>query len=402
MMSFEDRITPAQLVAAGRTRGRSREGTAGFPVPPLASSMPAGYSHLLETLKERIRHARIRAANAANKELLLLYYNMGFDLNCRISEGEWGSAVIDRASADLCEAFPEMGGLSPRNLRRMRALYRTYRPQSTSDEFWPPAVAKLEPPHWPDAVANLPWAHNVILMEKLKEATLRAWYAAAAVEHGWDKRTLAAKIDARFHERSGKAITNFSKTLPCPHSDLAQEATRDPYQFGFLSLTRPYAEREIERELVAHVRELILELGKGFAFVGSQVHLRVHEQDYYLDLLFYHVKLHCFVVIELKEGAFKPEHAGKLNFYLSAVDDLLRTPADNQTIGLLRCRSKRHFEVEYALRGIDKPMGVAEWQTELATKLPDELKSSLPTIEEIEAELAGLNRRRGARRSGIQ
>jgi predicted nuclease of restriction endonuclease-like (RecB) superfamily len=149
--------------------------------------------------------------------------------------------------------------------------------------FWPPAVAKLEPPHWPDAVANLPWAHNVILMEKLKEATLRAWYATAAVEHGWDKRTLAAKIDARFHERSGKAITNFSKTLPSPHSDLAQEATRDPYQFGFLSLTRPYAEREIERQLVAHVRELILELGKGFAFVGSQVHLRVHEQDYYLE-----------------------------------------------------------------------------------------------------------------------
>jgi predicted nuclease of restriction endonuclease-like (RecB) superfamily len=239
-------------------------------------------------------------------------------------------------------------------------------------------------------------------MEKLKETTLRAWYAAAAVEHGWDKRTLAAKIDAQFHERSGKAITNFSKTLPSPHSDLAQEATRDPYQFGFLSLTRPYAEREIERQLVAHVRELILELGKGFAFVGSQVHLRVHEQDYYLDLLFYHVKLHCFVVIELKEGAFKPEHAGKLNFYLSAVDDLLRTPADNQTIGLLLCRSKRHFEVEYALRGIDKPMGVAEWQTELARKLPDELKSSLPTVEEIEAELAGLNRRRGARRSGIQ
>jgi predicted nuclease of restriction endonuclease-like (RecB) superfamily len=242
-------------------------------------------------------------------------------------------------------------------------------------------------PTWPATAESLPWAHHVILMEKVKNPSLREFYVAAAFEHGWSRGTLAAQIDAQFHARQGRAMTNFRKTLPHPHSELAREVTRDPYQFGFLSLTRPCAERDIERQLIENVRELLLELGKGFAFIGSQVHLRVHEKDYYLDLLFYHVKLHCFVVIELKEGHFKPEHAGKMNFYLSAVDDLLRTPEDNPTIGLLLCRSKRHFEVEYALRGIDKPMGVAEWQTGLAKCLPEGLAGSLPTVEEIEAEL---------------
>jgi predicted nuclease of restriction endonuclease-like (RecB) superfamily len=251
----------------------------------------------------------------------------------------------------------------------------------------------LRPPAWHPAVTSLPWGHNVILIEEIKDRALRAWYTAAALEYGWNRPTLQEQIDARFHERSGKAVTNFRRTLPHPQSELAQDVTRDPYQFGFLSLTRPFAERDIERQLVANVRELLLEMGKGFAFVGSQIHLRVHDEDYYLDLLFYHVKLHRFVVVELKEGSFKPEHAGKLNFYLSAVDDLLRTPEDNPTIGLLLCRSKRHFEVEYALRDIQKPMGVAEWQASLAKRLPDSLKSSLPTIEEIESELRSLKMR---------
>lgn len=349
--------------------------------------MPAGYARLLESLKTRIRHARVRAARAANQQLLLLYYSLGFDLECRIQQEKWGTAVIDRASADLQAEFPEMGGLSPRNLRRMKAFYRAYRPEVARRAIRPHAVAKFAPPEWPPAIVGLSWGHNVILIEKVKDPALRAWYAAAALELGWNRPTLQQQIDSRFHERSGKAVTNFRKTLPKPQSDLAQELTRDPYQFGFLSLTRPYCERDVERQLVTNVRALLLEMGKGFAFVGSQVHLRVHEQDYYLDLLFYHVKLHCFVVVELKEGVFQPEHAGKLNFYLSAVDDLLRTPEDHPTIGLLLCRSKRHFQVEYALRGIQKPIGVAAWQTELATHLPADLKSSLPTIEEIEAEL---------------
>lgn len=381
---------------ATRTRGRVRARNAEFPLPPLASQMPAGYAQLIHSLKSRIRCARIRAANAGNRELLLLYYSMGFDLDCKLRQEKWGTAIIDRASADLRAAFPEMDGLSPRNLRRMRAFYQAYRRQPKPGAIWPHAVAKLAAPEWHSAVTSLPWGHNALLIEKIKDRALRTWYAAAAVEYGWNRPALQRHIEARFHERRGKAITNFHKTLPSPQSDLAQEVTRDPYQFGFLSLTRPFAERDVERQLVANVRELLLEMGKGFAFVGSQVHLRVHDEDYYLDLLFYHVKLHCFVVIELKEGLFKPEHAGKLNFYLSAVDDLLRTPEDNPTIGLLLCRSKRRFEVEYALRGIQKPIGVAEWQTSLADRLPEELRSSLPTVEEIEAEL-GARKAKGRR-----
>jgi predicted nuclease of restriction endonuclease-like (RecB) superfamily len=387
-------VSDSQIVMASGSRGRVRDGEAEFPVPPLASAMPQGYMDLIRTLKGRIQHARIRAANAANSELLLLYYSIGFDLECKLATEGWGTSIIDRASADLRLAFPEMDGLSPRNLRRMRAFYRTYRPKSKS-AIWPPAVAKLESPDWPAAATSLSWAHHVILMEKVKDPALRAWYTAAALEHGWGRNTLATQIDACFHERSGRAITNFRKTLASPQSELAQEVTRDPYQFGFLALTRPCAERDIERQLVANVRELLLEMGKGFAFVGSQVHLRVGGADYYLDLLFYHVKLHCFVVVELKEGRFRPEHAGKLNFYLSAVDDLLRTPADNPTIGLLLCRSKRHVDVEYALRGMEKPIGVAEWQSGLAHRLPENLKSSLPTVEEIEAELGCQKPRRG-------
>jgi predicted nuclease of restriction endonuclease-like (RecB) superfamily len=318
---------------------------------------------------------------------LLLYFEIGFHLHCKLADEKWGTSIIDRASVDLRRAFPEMDGLSPRNLRRMRAFYSTYRPSPKPNAIWPPLVAKLESPAWPARAESLPWAHHVTLIERVKDPSLREFYIAAALEHGWSRRALAAHIDAQFHARQGRAVTNFRKTLPHPQSELAQEVTRDPYQFGFLSLTRPCAERDIERQLVENVREMLLELGKGFAFIGSQVQLRVHDKDYYLDLLFYHVKLHCFVVIELKEDHFKPEHAGKMNFYLSAVDDLLRTPEDKPTIGLLLCRSKRHFEVEYALRGIDKPMGVAEWQSGLAKCLPKGLASSLPTVEEIEAEL---------------
>lgn len=374
-------------LVASISRGRKREEDTEFPVAPLKSAMPAGYAGLIGDLKERIQQSRLRAASSVNQELLFLYYSMGHDLDRRLREEEWGSGIVERVSADLRAAFPEMDGLSPRNLRRMRAFYRTYQPVVA--EMRPRAVAKLQIPKWPRAVAKLPWAHNVILMEKIKESKLRAWYAAAALEFGWSRDVLALQIDGQAHKRQGKAISNFHRTLPPPQSDLAQQATRDPYQFGFLSLTQPFVEREVERQLVANVRELLLELGKGFAFVGSQVPLRVSGKDYYLDLLFYHIKLHCYVVIELKEGKFKPEHAGKLNFYLSAVDDLLRGPEDQPTIGLLLCRSKRHFEVEYALRGINKPIGVANWETQIVEKLPQHLKSSLPTIEEIEAELSG-------------
>ncbi len=369
------------ITARGRTR---KEGTI-FPVAPLVSSIPAGYSGLIGDLKARIQQSRLQVAALVNNELLLLHYSMGHDLDRRLREEEWGSGIIDRVSTDLRVSFPEMSGLSPRNLRRMRAFYREYR--SSGKPFRPPAVAKLSKPKWPPAVAKLPWAHNVILMEKLKDVKKRTWYASAALEYGWSRDVLSLQIDSQAHKRQGRAVTNFHRTLPAPQSDLAQQITRDPYQFGFLSLSQPFVEREVERQLVAHVKDLLLELGKGFAFVGSQVPLRVSGKDYYLDILFYHARLHCYVVIELKEGKFKPEHAGKLNFYLSAVDDLLREIDDKPTIGLLLCRDKRHFEVEYALRDINKPIGVASWETQIVSKLPKYLKSSLPTVAEIEAEL---------------
>lgn len=366
-------------------RGKVRKEGATFPVVPLSSSMPASYSSLIGDLKARIQQSRLQVAALVNNELLLLYYSMGHDLDLRLREEEWGSGIIDRVSEDLRASFPEMSGLSPRNLRRMRAFYREYR--THKKPIRPPAVAKLSKPKWPPVVAKLPWTHNVILMEKLKDIKMRIWYASAALEYGWSRDVLTLQIDSQAHKRQGKAVTNFHRTLPPPQSDLAQQITRDPYQFGFLSLSQPFVEREVERQLVAHVKDLLLELGKGFAFVGSQVPLRVSDKDYYLDLLFYHAKLHCYVVIELKEGKFKPEHAGKLNFYLSAVDDLLRGTEDKPTIGLLLCRNKRHFDVEYALRDINKPIGVASWETQVVSKLPKHLKSSLPTVEEIEAEL---------------
>src|SRR3989339_356447 len=270
------------------TRGRTREEGTEFPVAPLRSSMPTGYTSLIGNLKERIQQARLNVAASVNQELLLLYYSMGFDLDCRLQEEEWGGGIIDRVSADLRAAFPEMSGFSPRHLRRMRAFYREYQPRTSGSR--PRGGAKLLAPKWPRAVAKLPWAHNVILMEKLKDLKMRSWYASATLEFGWSRDVLVLQIQSQAHKRQGKAITNFHRTLPPPQSDLAQQATRDPYHFGFLSLSQSFVEREVERQLVGNVKDLLLELGKGFAFVGSQVPLRVSSQDYYLDLLFYHTK----------------------------------------------------------------------------------------------------------------
>ncbi len=381
---MRDEISEKKVISP--TRGRVRKEGAEFPVASLRSAMPADYAHLIGDLKLRIQQARLCTAVLVNHEMLTLYYSLGYDLDCRLRAEEWGSGIIDRISEDLRKAFPEMTGLSPRNLRRMRAFYREYCGKTKA--IRPRAVAKLSAPKWPPVVAKLSWAHNIILIEKLKDLKLRAWYAEATLEYGWSRDVLSIQIDAKAHKRQGKAITNFRRTLPEPQSDLAQQITRDPYQFGFLSLTGKFIERDVEQQLVSHVKDLLLELGKGFAFIGNQVPLRVSDKDYYLDLLFYHTKLHCYVVIELKEGRFKPEHTGKLNFYLSAVDDLLRGPEDKPTIGLLLCRDKNHFDVEYALRGINKPIGVASFETQIVSKLPKHLKRSLPTADEIEAELS--------------
>ncbi|MDI7247568.1 MAG: PDDEXK nuclease domain-containing protein [Bacillota bacterium] len=333
------------------------------------------YQELLEDLKQRIRTARVRAALMVNRELVLLYWQIGQTILHRQAKEGWGARVIDRLAEDLRQDFPDMRGFSPRNLKYMRAFAEAY-----SDEQFVQQVAAL-----------IPWFHNCVILEKVKDPALREWYARACIEHGWSRAVLEAQIETRLHERTGRAITNFSRTLPAPQSELAQQILKDPYNFDFLTTHDAAVERDLHKGLLEHLKDFMLELGVGFAFVGSNYHLEVGGEDFYLDLLFYHVKLRCFVVVELKTTEFKPEYAGKLNFYLSAADDLLRHPQDNPTIGILLCKGKSHVIVEYALRDVHKPMGVAEYQ--LAKALPEHLKGSLPTVEQLEAELKAVEER---------
>jgi predicted nuclease of restriction endonuclease-like (RecB) superfamily len=264
-----------------------------------------------------------------------------------------------------------MKGFSPRNLKYMRALALAYEDESFVQQ----------------AVAQIPWGHNVRILEAVSNPEARNFYLAKTREHGWSRNVLAHQIESRLHERQGQALTNFERTLPAPHSDLAHQLLKDPYNFDFLTLDSEARERELERGLLEHIRQFLLELGVGFAFVGSQVHLEVGGEDFYLDLLFYHLKLRCFVAIDLKMGAFAPEYAGKMNFYLSALDDLMRHLDDAPSLGLILCREKNRIIAEYALRDLDKPIGISGY--ELAAALPEPLQSSLPTVEELEAELAG-------------
>ncbi|NYT25003.1 DUF1016 domain-containing protein [Alcaligenaceae bacterium] len=332
---------------------------------------PEGYADWLADLKTRIHTAQQRAALAVNRELVLLYWQIGQDILARQAAQGWGAKVIERLSQDLRSAFPEMKGFSRANLMYMRAF----------------AAA------WPDeqivqqAVGQLPWGHNLVLLSQLKDPAQRLAYAESAIQHGWSRNVLNIHIETRLLERSGTAVTNFSATLPAPQSDLARESLKDPYRFDFLGLSREAGERAIENALVKHVTEFLLELGAGFAFVGRQVLLDVGGDEFFIDLLFYHLKLRCYVVIELKAGKFKPEHLGQLGFYLTAVDEQVKHPQDNPTIGLLLCKSKNKVVAEYALRQNNQPLGVAEYK--LIESLPPELATDLPSIEQIEQELMG-------------
>lgn len=339
----------------------------------LTIPLPPDYPALLEELKARIQTARLRAVAAANRELIALYFDIGRSIVERQEAEQWGSGVIDRLAADLRAAFPEMEGFSPRNLRRMRSFYLA----------WQPVGSIL-----PQAVAELPWGHNAVLLEKLTEPEQRRWYAQRAVERGWSRAVLTLHIEARLHGREGQAVSNFSGALPPPTSDLAQQATKDPYLFDFLTLHGAASEREVEDALVTHIERFLLELGAGFAFVGRQYHLVVGGDDCYIDLLFYHLKLRCFVVIELKARPFDAGDVGQLNLYLSAVDDLVRHPSDGPTIGLLLCKGKNRVKAEYALRGLNRPIGVADWETRLVESLPENLAGALPSVEELERELS--------------
>ena len=335
--------------------------------------MPDDYVAVLADLKQRIARAQARAALSVSRELVGLYWHVGATIVRRQAAAQWGDAVVERLAHDLRKAFPKIEGFSVRNIWRMRAFFVA----------WSGASRKLPP-----AVAEIPWGHNILLLEQLRGREERLWYAERTREHGWSRSVLRARIATRVHARQGRATTNFARSLAPLQAELAQQTLKDPYTFDFLTLGREAHERVTERQLVAHLREFLLELGAGFAFVGNQVKLTVEANDYYVDLLFYHLRLRCYVVVELKAAAFAPEHAGKMNFYLSAVDDLLRRRDDNPSIGLLLCRSRNRMQVEYALRDFSKPIGVAPWETKIVDRLPVELEGSLPTVEEIEAELA--------------
>lgn len=328
-----------------------------------------GYTELLAALKERVATARVRAALSVNRELVLLYWSIGRDILDRQTIEGWGTKVIDRLAADLRQAFPEMKGFSARSLKYMRAFA----------EAWPDAEIVQQ------VAAQLPWGHSMALLDAGKPAGEREWYARAAIDHGWSRAVLVHQIDTGLYHRQGNATTNFARTLPAPTSELAQQIVKDPYNFEFLDIAADAAERDLERALTERIRHTILELGKGFAFVGSQYPLVVGGDDFYLDLLFYHLRLRCFVVIELKTVDFRPEFAGTMNFYLSAVDDLLRHPDDAPTIGVILCRGRNATVVEYSLRDTTKPMGVARY--ELRHEPPLALAEALPTVEELTREL---------------
>ena len=339
--------------------------------PASLTPMPNDYDDWLADLKGRIHSAQQRAALAVNHELVGLYWQIGRDILARQADQGWGAKVIERLAHDLRTAFPEMKGFSLRNLKYMRAFA----------EAWPEAEFVQA------VLAQLPWYHQLALLDKLNSQEERRWYAARAIEHNWSRNILVMQIETGLLQRSGSAVTNFEVSLPQAQSDLARESLKDPYRFDFLGLTEEAQEREVENALVKHVTEFLLELGAGFAFVGRQVLLDVGGDEFFIDLLFYHLKLRCYVVIELKGGKFKPEHLGQLGFYLTAVDRQVKDEQDNPTIGLLLCKSKNKVVAEYALGDKSQPMGIAEYK--LIESLPEELQTSLPSIEQLEQELAG-------------
>ena len=339
------------------------------------------YQDWFTSIKDTIAQARVATSVKVNNELLQLYFNIGnsiLDVQNRLG---WGSQTIDKLSAHIKKEFPDNSGFSVRNLKYMRSFAEAY-PDFPIVQV---ALAQDSNEFVQVPLAQIPWYHHISLLTKIKDINERVFYLTETANNGWSRDTMLLQIKGDLYNRKGQAITNFKETLPAPQSDLAQQTIKDPYLFDFLNLTDDIKERDIENQLIDNVSKFLLELGKGFAFIGKQYHLEVAQQDYYLDLLFYHVTLKCYVVIELKNTKFIPEYAGKLNFYLSAVDDALKKDSDHPSIGILLCRDKNNLEVEFSLRGMSQPMGVSEFN--LTETLPESLKSSLPTIEEMEREL---------------
>jgi predicted nuclease of restriction endonuclease-like (RecB) superfamily len=380
------------------------------------------YAPFLGAVKDRIRAAQVRATLSANAELIYLYWDIGRAIATMQEKEGWGAGVIPRLAQDIANDIPEVKGFSERNLKRMvqfaaeypglRSIGPTPPTQLPSATIRPPAVAQSGIPpvgeligptvsaqlaaedelsKMQQLVAQLPWFHHVLLIQKVKDRRARLWYAQQAIEQGWSYRILALQISGHAYERRGKAVHNFHATLPPPQSDLAAQVLKDPYIFDFLTLAEPFRERELELALLDQVQKFLLELGQGFSFVGRQYHLEVGDDDFYLDLLFYHLRLRCFVVVDLKKGPFKAEYVGKMNFYCNVVDDRLRHAEDKPTIGLILCQDKNRIIAEYALKGVKKAIGVSEYQ--LTRALPKAFRSSLPTVQEMELELTKLTAR---------
>ncbi|MCA0176761.1 MAG: PDDEXK nuclease domain-containing protein [Proteobacteria bacterium] len=352
-----------------------------------------GFDHvgLLAEVKQRVRGAQTGAVLAVNAALIRLYWDIGALIALRQQAEGWGAGVIPRLARNLHNELPEEKGFSERNIKLMVQFHRTYPALFDLPSNGQPVVAHSERSIGQLPVAQIPWAHNVALMQRVKDDTQRRWYAQATLDNGWSRSTLLAQIDAAAHTRQGRGVSNFASRLPAPESDLVQQTLKDPYLFDFLTLADSFQERELEVGLVAHLERFLLELGRGFAFVGRQHRLDVQGRDFYIDLLFYHLHLHRYVVIELKRGPFKPEYAGKMNFYCSVVDDHLRHGDDAPTIGLILCQEPDRVLAEYALRGMSAPIGVSAF--ELTRALPRELVASLPSIEAIEEELAQMGGR---------
>ncbi|MES2345853.1 MAG: PDDEXK nuclease domain-containing protein [Chlamydiota bacterium] len=333
--------------------------------------IPKEYPTFLFEIKKKILSSQIKAALAVNRELINLYWEIGSKIHLKQKSEGWGAKTIENLSKDLKTSFPDMEGFSPRNLKYMVHFAREY------PDF---AIGQ-------QVVAQIPWGHNILLLQKLTSPEERLWYVNKTIENGWSRSVLLHWLDSNLYKRKGQAVTNFQTTLPSPQSDLAHQTLKDPYCFDFLALKKKFNEKELESGLLEHTQKFLIELGAGFAFVGRQYPLTVSGKEFFLDLLFYHLNLRCFVIVELKAKEFTPKDAGQMNFYLSVVDDLLRKPGDNPSIGLLLCKTKDRIIAEYALRDINKPIGISQYETALLESLPAELKGALPTIEEIEREL---------------
>lgn len=350
--------------------GKKKDGVI-LPVAPSISDMAVSYPEFINALIDRIKKQRISITLKANASMIGMYWSIGNAILKKQDEEGWGAKVIDRISHDIKVAFPDMSGFSPRNIKNMRRFATEWPDYETVQQV----------------VAQLPWRTNLVLLEKLNTMEERLWYARKVIENGWSSNVLSMQIESGLINRSGKAISNFEIALPPADSDLVNQVFKDPYLFDFLGTDIPRREIEIEKKLTEHIQSFLLELGQGFAFVGRQVHLELGGQDFYIDMLFYHLRLRCYVVVELKAGEFEPEFVSKINIYRNVVDDVLRHPEDRPTIGLLLVKGKNKTVVEYSLAGYNNPIGVADWENQLIKSLPDDLKSCLPTIEEIEKEL---------------